>query len=128
MNFQPEINHNQNNITGMNDVSIKINGIDFYSSLVLTPTGEPTTIEATSPHELTEHFWQSIIAKSPEVVLIGTGDKQQFLAPTQLAPLYKAHIGAECMSSIAAARTYNVLMSEGRKVVAILLLPKPTTI
>lgn len=37
--------------------------------------------------------------------------------------LSSAHIGFECMDSRAAARTYNILMTEGRDVSAAMLLP-----
>jgi uncharacterized protein len=58
----------------------------------------------------------------PEILLIGTGAKQVFLRPEQLAPLTEQRIGVECMSTAAAARTFNLLVSEGRKVVALLLI------
>lgn len=58
----------------------------------------------------------------PDVLLIGTGKKQVFLPPKIQEPLLRARIGIECMDSQAAARTYNVLMSEGRNVAVALLL------
>lgn len=57
-----------------------------------------------------------------EVVLIGTGPQQQFLHPRLTSPLLSARIGVEVMDSQAAARTYNILMSEGRRVVAALII------
>jgi len=60
-------------------------------------------------------------ANAPEVVLIGTGVHQHFLAPDLLDPLLALGAGIETMSTQAAARTYNILMAEGRRVVAALL-------
>ena len=57
----------------------------------------------------------------PEVLLIGTGARQHMLERDILAPLLRSGIGVECMSTPAAARTYNVLMAEGRRVIAALL-------
>ncbi|NLY65669.1 MAG: hypothetical protein GX070_12075, partial [Alcaligenaceae bacterium] len=57
-----------------------------------------------------------------DVLLIGTGKKQVFLPPQIQEALLRARIGIECMDSQAAARTYNVLMSEGRNVAVALLL------
>ena len=57
----------------------------------------------------------------PEVLLVGTGAKQLLLPHNILTPLLKMGIGVECMSTQAAARTYNILMSEGRQVIAALL-------
>lgn len=57
----------------------------------------------------------------PEVLLIGTGARQVLLGHHIIQPLLKIGIGVECMSTQAAARTYNILMSEGRQVIAALL-------
>ena len=126
MNFQPDINLNQNNITGIDATAIKINQVPFTSSILIAPTGDVQMIDAVSPVDLSSELWQKIIEHAPEVLLIGTGAKQQFLSPTMLAPLYQARIGVECMDSGAAARTFNVLMSEGRRVLAVIILPQTT--
>jgi uncharacterized protein len=39
-----------------------------------------------------------------------------------LAPLYQAGIGVEVMDTRAACRTYNILLAEGRRVVAALIV------
>jgi len=57
----------------------------------------------------------------PEILLIGTGQNQVFLSQDILRPLMRAGVGVECMSTQAAARTYNILMAEGRQVIAALL-------
>ena len=57
----------------------------------------------------------------PEVVLIGTGSRQRFPTPQVLRPLIEARIGFEIMDLPAACRTYNILATEGRSVVAALL-------
>jgi len=64
-----------------------------------------------------------IVALKPEVVLLGTGARLRFPKPPLLAPLIEAGIGYEVMDSAAACRTYNVLNSEERQVVAAVLLP-----
>jgi uncharacterized protein len=70
-----------------------------------------------------EHF-AKLAALKPELVIIGTGKQQLFLKPNLLQPLIQAKIGFEMMDSQAACRTYNILMSEGRKVLAAILLEK----
>jgi len=57
----------------------------------------------------------------PEILLIGSGLRQRFLPPTLVAALGKNGVGVEVMDTIAAARTYNVLVDEGRRVAAVLL-------
>lgn len=54
----------------------------------------------------------------PEVILLGTGEHQQFPPPAVMAACLGRGVGIEVMTNAAAARTYNVLASEGRKVVA----------
>jgi len=57
------------------------------------------------------------------VLLIGTGRNTAFPDAAVLQTLHDAHIGFECMDSRAAARTYNILIAEGREVSVAMLLP-----
>ncbi|MDT7850120.1 MTH938/NDUFAF3 family protein [Methylophilus sp. VKM B-3414] len=65
-----------------------------------------------------------ILEFKPEVVLLGTGDKQRFIHPKHLQPFLSELIAVECMTTAAACRTFNILSAENRKVVAALLLEK----
>ena len=56
-----------------------------------------------------------------EILLVGTGRRQRFPAPSLLRPLIEARIGFEFMDFAAACRTYNILVGEGRAVVLALL-------
>ncbi|MBF2761756.1 MAG: Mth938-like domain-containing protein [Ectothiorhodospiraceae bacterium AqS1] len=60
-------------------------------------------------------------ALEPELVIVGTGEKHRMLPPTLFAPLMSEGIGVDIMSTPAACRTFNILGSEGRKVIALLL-------
>ncbi|AZY49475.1 Mth938-like domain-containing protein [Bordetella avium] len=60
-------------------------------------------------------------ADTPEVLIVGTGLKQRLLPQEVLRPLLMAGVGVEVMDTQAAARTYNILMAEGRRVVVALL-------
>ncbi len=72
--------------------------------------------------KLDETAIDALIALAPEVVLLGTGTRQRFPAPAVQAAFLSRGIGLEVMDNAAAARTYNVLASEGRKVVAAFIL------
>jgi hypothetical protein len=61
---------------------------------------------------------------APDVVLLGTGAKAQFPAPAVQAEFLKRGVGIETMDNAAAARTFNVLVGEGRNAVAVFLLPQ----
>jgi uncharacterized protein len=62
------------------------------------------------------------LALEPELVLLGTGARQVFPAPSFGAQFLRAGIGFEVMDTSAACRTFNVLVGEQRRVVAMLLL------
>ncbi len=82
-------------------------------------------IEDWTPNNLSElqaEHVQAVLAMGPEVVLLGTGDTLDFPAPEILAALTAQQIGVEVMDTAAACRTYNILMNEGRQVVAGLII------
>ena len=74
-----------------------------------------------SVDDISEETLQIIFDMQPELVLIGCGDTQVFLPPAIQALFFRRNIGFEVMITDAACRTFNVLVSEGRKVVAALL-------
>jgi uncharacterized protein len=63
-----------------------------------------------------------LLADRPEVVLLGTGTRQRFPHPRLSASLAAARVGFEVMDTQAACRTYNILVAEGRRALAVLLL------
>ncbi len=67
--------------------------------------------------------FRAIAGLGPEIVLLGTGVRQRFPHPRVYRALTDAGIGLEVMDTGAAARTYNIVAAEGRRVVAALLLP-----
>lgn len=87
-------------------------------SFVITPRHlirdwPPTNID----NLISEHL--DVLADlQPEVVIIGTGHRLQFPEASILAQLHNRQIGVEIMDTAAACRTYNILMTEGRFVVA----------
>ncbi|WP_426664140.1 Mth938-like domain-containing protein [Rhodanobacter aciditrophus] len=65
----------------------------------------------------------ALLALQPELVLLGTGTRQTFPAAAFIAGFLRKGIGIEVMDNAAAARTYNLLAGEGRRVVAAFMLP-----
>ncbi len=63
-----------------------------------------------------------LLALGPDVVLLGTGARQRFIAASLLAPFLARGIGVEVMDNRACARTFNLLAAEGRRVVAAFLI------
>ena len=83
--------------------------------------------QVTDVRKLETEALAPILALSPEVVLIGTGDTQGFPPPATMAACLSRGIGLEAMTNAAAARTFNVLAGEGRKVVAAFVLQGDAT-
>ncbi len=71
---------------------------------------------------LNEAHFEYFLALKPEVLLLGTGTKQSFPNPRLFRTLTEAGIGVEFMDTPAACRTYNILVSEDRKVIAAIML------
>lgn len=63
-----------------------------------------------------------LLELKPELVVLGTGERQVFPPPAALAACLTRGVGIEAMDNAAAARTYNVLAGEGRCVVVAMLL------
>lgn len=77
----------------------------------------PQSVDALAPEHL-----EAIFALAPEVVLLGTGERQRF-PPGQIRAAFASRgVGLEVMDLGAACRTYNVLVQEERRAVAALLL------
>ena len=65
----------------------------------------------------------ALLALRPELVLLGTGERQVFPAAVFMAGFLRRGIGIEVMDNAAAARTYNLLAAEGRRVLGAFILP-----
>lgn len=71
------------------------------------------------------HLTERLTSVGADLLLLGVGTRQRFLAPPLLAPLVAARIGFEIMTTPAACRTFNLLIAEGRHVAAALLQSTP---
>jgi len=68
-----------------------------------------------------EHIKQ-IVALSPEMILLGTGNQLHWPSTSLLSEIINSGIGIDIMTTAAACRTYNILTYEGRNVTAALIL------
>ena len=109
-------------ITAYDDASVSINGKAFEQSLIvcgrqLEENWNISAIELLA----TDHVAQ-LLAFKPELILIGTGNRLVFPAIEVYSAIIQQGIGVDFMDTGADCRTYNILMSEGRDVVAGLIL------
>ena len=92
-------------------------------SLLLSASELIEEFPAKDVADLDDSAIERILALRPEVVLLGTGARATFPAQAVLGAFLRRGIGLETMDNAAAARTFNVLIGEGRKAVALFLLP-----
>lgn len=113
-----------NQITGCDSDSIQINHQRYDTNVAVSAN---TCLEdwfSGSWEDLDENAFKQLQHLQPEVILLGSGDKHRFIHPKHIRSLLEANIAVECMTTAAACRTFNILNSEGRKVIAALLLEK----
>lgn len=116
-------------VTGYEDDWIELNAVRFSHSLIALPEVPPALWPVSSFESLREADFAPIEALQPDLLILGTGHRQRFIAASLIARLLGKCIGVECMDNQAACRTYNILMAEGRKVALAVILPekqKPT--
>ena len=101
---------------------IEINNQRYITSLIVMPDQLILDWAVTDFASLTQAHFAEINDLKPEVVLLGTGEKHQFLHPKISQQLTNKGVAIECMTTAAACRTYNFLISEGRAVAAALLI------
>ena len=111
-------------VTGYDDDWIEINAIRFDYSLIVLPEVAPMAWPVKSFEALEANDLEAIAAQSPDLLILGTGAKQRFAHPRLINGLLTRGVGVECMDNQAACRTYNILMTEGRKVALALIMPQ----
>lgn len=94
----------------------------YSSSLVVSaqeiiPDWPPKSLD-----ELELTHLESLLVWRPKLVLLGTGELSRMPSPEYLAWFNGKGIGFEAMTTAAACRTFNVLLEEGREVVAALIV------
>jgi uncharacterized protein len=109
-------------IRSVSDTTIRVNDDDHVASFALTPDELLGPWPDKPVANLTVEDFTVIFETNPEIVLLGTGAGNMF-PPRELTFAFaRKGIGFEFMDTAAAARTFNVLANEGRKVAAVLFL------
>ncbi|MDP4299406.1 Mth938-like domain-containing protein [Leptothrix discophora] len=122
MKFQPERLDGVNAIQASTSTQVTVNQQVWTTSVRVPWQGEITAWPCARVEDLTVGQFESLLALQPEVVIVGTGARHQFVSPRLSHPLLTRGIGVESMDTAAACRTYNILIGEGRRAVAVLLL------
>jgi uncharacterized protein len=121
MKLQPTPSEGLNTFTAYGDGYVSVNAIRHTGNLIVLPERiVPEWTQATFETLAIADF-EVLAALDAEIILLGTGPQLRFPHPELLRPLMAVRKGVEAMDIAAACRTYNVLVSEGRKVAAALL-------
>ena len=122
MKFAQDTNDSAYIVTAYDDKAVSVNGKVFQQSLIISPQRFEEAWSLTSIRQLTTTHIDQLIAFSPELILLGTGNKL-FFPPVELyAACIRNNIGIDFMDTGAACRTYNILTGEDRNVVAGLII------
>ena len=109
-------------VRSVSESTIRVNDDDYSRSIAMTPE----TILGDWPEkpiaELVPDDFAAVFDTAPEVVLLGTGPTNVFPPRELMFTFARKGIGFEVMDTPAAARTFNVLANEGRRVAAVLCL------
>ena len=105
-------------ILGYESTGIDINGKLFTQPLILSPMELVENWTPNNMAELQQEHLDEIFAMKPEVILLGTGVKQIFPEKEIMRRFAQEQIGFEIMATQSACRTFNILTSEDRNVVA----------
>lgn len=111
-----------NVIRGYDQGYVTINEHQVRRSLIVTPDRLITDWPPRCFTELEADHFEMVRNLRPEILLLGTGARQHFPHPRLTRPLVHQGIGLEAMDTAAACRTYNIILSEGRRVVAALFM------
>jgi uncharacterized protein len=136
-----------NTVTSYGDDYIEVSHVRFSHAVAFGPTGKVTEWPVQATADITLALLRQAAglpataqdpvafldegenaplprpANAPEVLLVGTGKHQKFLSAELVQPMWAQGVGVEVIDTRAAARTYNILVAEGRRVVAALMVP-----
>lgn len=113
-----------NTVTAYERSFIEINAQRYDHSLLVMPEGPVQRWALDSFSQLADEHFRAMLGQKPELVVVGTGERQRFGHPRLWQCLAEQHIGVEFMDTGAACRTYNILMTEGRLVLAAMVIER----
>jgi len=124
MKMQADRPEGSNAITRHAPEGVIVAGVEHRSSVLVPWRGEVVPWAVSSFEALDESSFEPLLALAPELVIFGSGSRLRFPHPAVLKALMARRIGFETMDTPAACRTYNVLLAEGRAVVAALIFER----
>ncbi len=123
VSFTPDHSDDLFTLDGYGGGAFRAQGARVEGTVVVSQNGIMSVGEIADYSALKPEHFQGLLAQTPrpELILIGVGEKMQLLSSELRAFFDKEECPVEVMDTGAAARTYNVLLAEGRRVVAFML-------
>ena len=109
-------------IRSVSEDGLKIGDILYQSTIAITSDEVFDSWCDRDVSELQCEDFADLLATEPEIVILGTGQSNVFVPRELVFAFARRNVGLEVMNTKAAARTFNVLAGEGRKVAAVLYL------
>ena len=122
MRFIQDSSSGTNIIRAYGEGELRINDTLYRGAVIVSAS---TVLSEADIRDLTDLVGSDparILALDPDLILLGTGLRQTFPPASFGAQFLQAGIGFEVMDTGAACRTFNVLVAEQRRVVALLLV------
>ena len=122
MKLQAVQHMGQNTFTAYGEGHVSVNTVRYVGNLIVLPERLISDWTPASFDSLSLADFELLATLDTEIILLGTGKQLRFPRPELMQPLIAVRKGLEVMDVHAACRTYNVLINEGRKVAAALIL------
>jgi len=122
MRFTQDSTSAANLVRAYGNGELCVNDEVYRSAIIVSASAVCAAPDIRSVEDLSRIDPSRILAQGPELVLLGTGPRQIFPAASFRAQFLSAGIGVEIMDTGAACRTFNVLVAEQRRVVALLMV------
>lgn len=116
MKFTEHKDRNINSVRRIDADGIWVNETCLRGSFYMTQKHLCPDWGVSNFSDLSEQHIEALLALRPDVILLGTGERQQFLPPQLLQRCHAAGVGVEVMDNAAACRTFNVMTTEDRPV------------
>lgn len=107
-------------LQGFRDGAILIDQKSYTHPIIITNEEILNHWQAKSLNELCNHDFEDLISLNPEMIIIGTGQKHQFLSEDILENCFRHDIPVECMSTEKACMLFPTLIEERKKIIAVL--------
>jgi uncharacterized protein len=122
MRFTQDSSSTTNLVRAYGNGELRINNEVYRSAIIVSASVVQAMPDIRGMEDVARLDASRILALDPEVVLLGTGQRQIFPAASFRGQFLSAGIGFEVMDTGAACRTFNVLVAEQRRVVALLMV------